>query len=163
MWITKKTDYATRAVLVLVLAQGEQLTLSDIAHRTAVPQSFLEQIMSQLRGAGIVRSERGPAGGYRLNHPPEEITLERVVRIFQGPLAPIACATRSSPEPCPMDVACSLKEVWQEVRDATITILERVDFAMLAQRAGGRWQELASTVIVNPGGRDRRSDASSPS
>ncbi|MET0831464.1 MAG: Rrf2 family transcriptional regulator [Acidimicrobiia bacterium] len=141
MWITRKTDYATRAVLALAIAEhdGPPLKLADLADRTAVPASFLEQIMSQLRGAGIVRSERGPTGGYRLNHPAEDITLDRVVRVFQGQLAPIACATRSSPEPCPMDVACSLKEVWQEVREATIAILEGVDFAQLAERAGGRW------------------------
>ena len=66
MWITMKTDYATRAILALALAgQDEPLRLADIAERTQVPPSFLEQIMGQLRGAGIVRSERGPAGGYR--------------------------------------------------------------------------------------------------
>ncbi len=145
MWITAKTDYATRAVLAMVLAGDGRhpMKLSDIAERTAVPPSYLEQIMSQLRGAGIVRSERGPSGGYRLNHPPEEITLERVVRVFQGQLAPIACATRSSPESCPMDASCSIQEVWQQVRDATIEILERVDFATLAERAGGAWRDPA--------------------
>jgi Rrf2 family protein len=153
MWITRKTDYATRAVLALAIAHDEAapLKLADLAERTAVPASFLEQIMSQLRGAGIVRSERGPTGGYRLNHPPAEISLDRVVRVFQGQLAPIACATRSSPEPCPMDVACSLKEVWQEVREATIAILENVDFAQLAERAGGRW--VAPLELVPPSSR----------
>ncbi len=141
MWITKKTDYATRAVLALAIVEDrdQPLKLADLADRTAVPAPFLEQIMSQLRGAGIVRSERGPSGGYRLNRPAREISLDRVVRVFQGQLAPIACATRSSPEPCPMDVACSLKEVWQDVRDATIAILDAVDFGTLAERAGGRW------------------------
>ncbi len=141
MWITKKTDYATRAVLALALAEGEgrPLKLADLATRTAVPASFLEQIMSQLRGAGIVRSVRGPMGGYLLNHAPENLTLDRVVRVFQGQLAPISCATRSAPEPCPMEVCCSLKEVWEEVRDATIAILDGVTFATLASRAGGRW------------------------
>lgn len=144
MWITRKTDYATRAVLALAMADGERpLKSHEIAQRTHIPSSFLEQIMSQLRGAGIVRSERGPAGGYRLNHSPKDITLERVVRLFQGPLAPIACATRSEPEPCPMEVACSLKETWEEVRDATIAILERTDFATLADRAGGPWVEIS--------------------
>lgn len=144
MWITMKTDYATRAILALTLAgPGESLRLADIAERTSVPPSFLEQILGQLRGAGVVRSERGPAGGYRLNHAPEEITLDRIVRIFQGQLAPIACATRTLPEPCPMDVECSLREIWQEVRDVTIATLERVDFATLAAKAGGRWVEPA--------------------
>jgi Rrf2 family protein len=98
--------------------------------------------MPQLRQAGVVRSERGPSGGYRLNHRPEDITLERVVRVFQGQLAPIACATRHAPEPCPMEVACSLRDIWAEVRDATIAILERTTFADLAAGAGGRWVEI---------------------
>jgi Rrf2 family protein len=142
MWISRKTDYATRAVLALALAHGRSLKSHEIATQTSVPPSFLEQIMGQLRGAGIVRSERGPGGGYRLNHPPNEISLNRVVRLFQGPLAPISCATRTSPEPCPMDVMCSLKETWEEVRDATIAILEGTDFQTLADRAGGRWATL---------------------
>jgi Rrf2 family protein len=143
MWISRKTDYATRAVLALSLVKaGQSLKAQEIAERTHIPSSFLEQIMAQLRGAGIVRSERGPAGGYRLNHQPADITLERIVRLFQGPLAPIACATRSEPEPCPMDDYCSLKETWAEVRDATIAILERTDFATLARRAGGVWVQV---------------------
>jgi len=140
MWISKKTDYATRAVLALALApDGAPLKMREIAERTRVPESLLEQIMAQLRGAGIVRSDRGPNGGYRLNHAPEELTLERVVRLFQGPLAPIACATRSEPEACPMEVGCTLRDAWREVRDATIAILERRNFAELARRAGGPW------------------------
>ena len=140
MWITKKTDYATRALLVLsVEPDGRLLKLQEIGERAAVPVGFLEQIMAQLRGAGLVRSERGPSGGYRLNHRPEDINLDRVVRIFQGPLAPIACATRAEPEPCPMEVGCALRDTWREVRDATIAILERTTFAALADRAGGRW------------------------
>lgn len=76
MWISRKTDYATRAVLALAIADGESLKSHEIAARTHIPSSFLEQIMAQLRGAGLVRSVRGPAGGYRLNHPPADITLE---------------------------------------------------------------------------------------
>ena len=151
MWITMKTDYATRAILALALAdQDEPLRLADIAERTQVPPSFLEQIMGQLRGAGIVRSERGPAGGYRLNHPPEKITLSRVAKLFQGQLAPIACATRSSPEPCAMEVDCSLRSVWQEVRDLTIATLDRVDFGMLAAKAGGKWIEQSDSRADPP-------------
>lgn len=146
MWITKKSDYATRAVLALALdhQDGGLLNVAEIAERVGIPPSFLEQIMAQLRGAGIVRSERGPAGGYRLNHPPEKISLERVIRLFQGPLAPISCVTRTNPEPCSMEVGCALQEVWAEVRDHTIEILERTDFATLAAHSSGRWSDLAS-------------------
>ena len=139
MWITRKTDYATRAVLALALNPGTAMNAEQISRHVVVPESFLKQILMQLRDAGVLRSERGPSGGYRLNHDPAEITMERIIRIFQGQLAPIACATRHEPEICPMQVGCSLKEVWSEVRDATIAILENVTFADLVERAGGRW------------------------
>ena len=125
MWVSRRTDYATRAILALSLEGGGPLKLEELAQRTAVPQSVLEQVMPTMRTAGIVRSERGPSGGYRLNKQPEEITLERIVRLFQGPLAPISCATRHNPEPCPMTVGCTLRDVWEEVRDATISASRR--------------------------------------
>lgn len=144
MWISKRTDYATRAVLALAIADSEApMKLEELAVRTAVPASVLEQVMPVLRSAGIVRSGRGRAGGYRLNRPPHEITLERVVRLFQGQLAPIGCATRSHPDPCPMSVACSLRFVWEEIRDATISLLGQTTFADLAERAEGPWRDQA--------------------
>jgi Rrf2 family transcriptional regulator, cysteine metabolism repressor len=153
VWIAKRTDYATRAVLALALAgERRSLKLEEIARRTAVPRSVLEQVMPALRTAGIVRSERGPAGGYRLNRPAEEITLERVVRLFQGPLAPIGCATRRSPEPCPMTLGCSLRFVWEDVRDAIITALSGTTFRDLAERAGGAWTN--ESLIGAPAGTD---------
>jgi Rrf2 family cysteine metabolism transcriptional repressor len=135
MWISKRTDYATRAVLALALDDGEEaVKLEELAHRAEVPVSVLEQVMPILRSAGIVRSTRGAHGGYRLNKPPAEITVERIVRLFQGQLAPIGYATRRNPDPCPDLVARSLRPVWAEVRDATIDILERTTFADLAGR-----------------------------
>jgi Rrf2 family protein len=152
MWVSRRTDYATRAVLALALEGGGPLKLEELARRTAVPQSVLEQVMPTMRTAGLVRSERGPAGGYRLNKLPEEITMERVVRLFQGQLAPIGCATRHHPEPCPMTLGCTLREVWEEVRDATITLLGGVTFADLAARAGGAWLDPSLIAPVpNPG------------
>ncbi|HEY3051241.1 MAG TPA: Rrf2 family transcriptional regulator [Gaiellaceae bacterium] len=147
MWISRRTDYATRALLALALDGGGSMKLEELAHRTGAPQSVLEQVMPVLRSAGIVRSERGPSGGYRLNKPPEEITLERIVRLFQGQLAPIGYATRRSPDSAPRFVADSLREAWGEVRDATIEILERTTFADLAKRAGGRWRDESSELV----------------
>jgi Rrf2 family protein len=139
MWVSRRTDYATRALLALVLASGGPLRLEEIARRTCAPRSVLEQVMPVLRSAGLVRAERGRSGGYRLNHPPEAVSLERVVRLFEGQLAPIGCATRREPEPCPMTIGCSLRATWEEIRDATIRILEERTFADLARTAGGRW------------------------
>ena len=151
MWINRRTDYATRAVLALALADdGRPHKLHELAEATSTPVTVLEQLLPQLRAAGIVRSERGPAGGYRLNHPAGEITLGRVVRLIQGPLAPIACATRHDPEGCPMQLGCSLQETWTAVRDATIAILDATTFADLAARAGGRWAD-GSARVAAPG------------
>jgi len=135
LWISRRTDYASRALLVLAIEDGGPLKLEELAEATEAPRSVLEQIMPTLRTAGLVRSLRGPAGGYRLNRPPEEITLERVVRLFEGQLAPIGYATRRNPDPCPENVARSLRPVWEEVRDETIRILEQTTFAQLADRA----------------------------
>jgi Rrf2 family transcriptional regulator, cysteine metabolism repressor len=147
MWISRRTDYATRALLALALDGGGSMKLEELAKRTGAPQSVLEQVMPVMRSAGIVRSERGPSGGYRLNKAPEEITLERVVRLFQGQLAPIGYATRRSPDSAPRFVADSLREVWSDVRDSTIEILERTTFADLAKQAGGRWDDDSSKMV----------------
>lgn len=149
MWISRRADYATRAVLALSLA-GRPLKIEDIARRTAVPASVLEQVLPIMRNAGVVRSERGRHGGYRLNHRPEDITLERVVRLFQGQLAPIGCATRHEPESCPMTVGCTLRGVWEDVRDATIAILKDTTFGDLAARAGGPWRDPALLGPARP-------------
>ena len=143
MWISRRTDYATRALLALALDGDGSMKLEELAQRTGAPQSVLEQVMPVMRSAGLIRSERGPSGGYRLNKPPDEITLERVVRLFQGQLAPIGCATRSHPEACAMSLECSLRFVWEDVRDAIITMLAETTFADLAARAGGPWRDPA--------------------
>ena len=135
MWVSRRTDYAARAVLALTLADGGPLKLDELAETTEAPRSVLEQVMPVLRAAGIVRSTRGPEGGYRLNNPAEQITLERVVRLFEGQLAPIGYATRHNPDPCPDIVARSLRQTWVDVRDATIDILAATTFAELAARA----------------------------
>jgi Rrf2 family transcriptional regulator, cysteine metabolism repressor len=134
MWVTRRTDYATRAVLALAMAE-EALNLDELAEATEAPRSVLEQVMPALRAAGIVRSVRGPGGGYRLNHAPAELTLERVVRVFEGQLAPIGYATRHEPDPCPAIVARSLRPAWEQVRDATISILGGISFDDLAEAA----------------------------
>jgi Rrf2 family protein len=134
MWVTRRTDYATRAVLALAMAE-DALNLDELATATEAPRSVLEQVMPALRAAGIVRSVRGPGGGYRLNHPPTDLTLERVVRVFEGQLAPIGYATRQEPDPCPVIVERSLRPAWEQVRDATIAILGGITFADLAEAA----------------------------
>lgn len=142
MWVSRRTDYATRAVLALAMSDtGKPMRTEELSRRTQVPPSVLEQIMPLMRNDGIVRSERGRYGGYVLNHAPADITMERVVRLFEGQLAPISCATRVAPEPCPMEVGCSLRFVWEDLRDAVLDRLSGTTFADLAERAGGPWRE----------------------
>jgi Rrf2 family protein len=154
VWVTRRTDYATRAVLALALAGDRSLSLDDLAALTDSPRSVLEQVMPALRVAGIVRSVRGRGGGYRLNRPAEEITLERVVRLFEGQLAPIGYATRRSPDPCPALVAHSLLPAWATVRDATIAVLESITFADLARSAREQDTNGALGILDEP----RRTD-----
>src|SRR5215204_1183027 len=85
MWVTRRTDYATRAVLALAMAE-DAMNLDQLAEATESPRSVLEQVMPSLRAAGIVRFVRGPAGSYRLNLPVEELTLARGVRVCVGQL-----------------------------------------------------------------------------
>src|SRR5688500_1811456 len=98
MWVSRRADYASRAVLALAVADGGPLKLDEIAEATDAPRSVLEQVMPVLRSGGIVRSIRGPGGGYTLNGPAADITLERVIRLFHGQLAPIGYATRRNPD-----------------------------------------------------------------
>ena len=135
MWVSRRADYASRAVLALAVADGGPLKLEEIAEATDAPRSVLEQVMPVLRSGGIVRSIRGPGGGYTLNGAAADITLERVIRLFHGQLAPIGYATRRNPDEAPDLVASSLRPVWEEVRDATIEILERTTFEDLATAA----------------------------
>jgi Rrf2 family transcriptional regulator, cysteine metabolism repressor len=147
VWIARRTDYAARAVLALAIAgDGNQLTLDELVERTVVPRSVLEQVMPTLRTAAIVRATRGRYGGYSLNKPPAEISLETIVRLFQGPLAPIDCATRKNPEPCEMREGCSMHGVWAGIRDATIAALRQATFEQLADDAEGAWAHRQPTV-----------------
>src|ERR687892_682952 len=77
MWVSRRTDYATRAVLALARADGGPLKLEQLAETTEAPRSVLEQVMPVLRAAGVVRSTRGPEGGYRLRHAPQPGSLPR--------------------------------------------------------------------------------------
>lgn len=149
MWVSRRADYATRAVLALARAGDDgPMPLDELSRRTQVPRSVLEQVMPVMRNDGIVRSERGRYGGYLLNHDPAELTMERVVRLFEGQLAPISCATRVNPEPCPMEVGCTLRSVWEDVRDDILARLGSVSFADLARGAGGPWADHATLPVV---------------
>jgi Rrf2 family protein len=131
MHVTAKADYAVRAVIELASGSREApRKVDELAKAQAIPVSFLENILTQLRSAGIVRSQRGPEGGYWLAKPPEEVNLAQVIRAVEGPLVgvrglrPEEVAYEGSAE--------SLQQVWLALRANLRKVLEHVTLADVA-------------------------------
>jgi Rrf2 family protein len=127
---TAKADYAVRAAVELAAAGG-QLTAEQIAHAQSIPANFLENILRDLRRAGIVDSRRGQQGGYALARPAEEISIADVIRAVEGPLANV----RGHP---PEDLeyggaSAKLREVWVALRANVRNVLEQVTLADVAR------------------------------
>jgi Rrf2 family cysteine metabolism transcriptional repressor len=135
MRLSTKGEYASRAMLELSLHyEMKPLHIRDVSKAQDIPQRFLEQILLQLKRAGYLRSRKGPDGGYHLAKPPAEINVAEVIRVMDGPLAPIDCVSVTAYEVCPHERSCSLKGLWKEVRDVVAEILERTTFADLAEK-----------------------------
>lgn len=135
MRLSTKGEYASRAILELALHYGEKpLHIRDISRAQDIPQRFLEQILLQLKRAGYLRSHKGPDGGYFLSKPPGKISVAEVIRVMDGPLAPIDCVSVTAHEVCPREAHCGLKGLWKEVRDAVAQITENATFEDLAER-----------------------------
>jgi Rrf2 family cysteine metabolism transcriptional repressor len=108
----------------------------DLSERNNIPSRFLEQILLTLKHGQIVRSQKGPRGGYYLARPPQQITLAQAVRLLDGPLAPISCVSEMAYEPCgcPDMEACGLRRVMKEVRDTVAEMMERTTLADLVAK-----------------------------
>lgn len=136
MRISARTEYALLALLQLVNRKDSQPVQSkDIAARACIPKPFLDQLLLDLRRAGLVRSVRGPGGGYVLARTPEEITIRDAVAAVEGGALTTQCAMRSSDgEPCRLTASCALAEVWKQVDDSTTAILSGFTLARLSER-----------------------------
>ena len=135
--LSNRGKYATRALLDLTLHYGDgPVLIQDIAERQNIPLKFLEQILLALKQAGFVSSRKGRGGGYYLSRQPALITLGEVVRVVDGPLAPVSCVsiTRYSECGCPDPLTCGLRRVWQDARDALAGVLDQTTFADIADR-----------------------------
>ncbi|HEX7446230.1 MAG TPA: Rrf2 family transcriptional regulator [Pirellulales bacterium] len=132
MKISAKTEYACIAMLELARhhGSGEPVRIRSIADEHGVPSRFLVQILLQLKGAGLVTSTRGAAGGYQLVKPPDEISLAEVMNVIEGPDEPIG--TSASPDSLAVKV---LQSAWQEVAGIEREMLHRISFADLVERA----------------------------
>ena len=149
MKLSLRGEYALRALLVLGLNFKQPVVrIKSISQQQNIPKRFLEQILNDLKSAGVVESKRGVAGGYRLARAPEEISLATVIRHLEGELAPVSCVSERFYEKCscPDEARCPIRSVMKEARDAVVSIVERLTVADLCARAG-RLQELHASSL----------------
>ena len=129
MKFSKKSEYGLRALIELTKNYGHPITRQQIGERQNVPVVFLEQILLSLKHAGLLASTRGVQGGYALIKPPSEVTLGHVIRILDGPLAPISCVSKTAYQKCrdcpyATKPHCPLQHVMGGVRNAIADILD---------------------------------------
>lgn len=138
MRLTKRGEYALRALIDLGIA-GEvgrpMVRISEIAGKQNIPIKFLEAILVQLKDAGYLESKRGTRGGYALAKPMNAITIGEVIRLLDGPLAPIACVSQNFYErcSCPDEQHCGLRMLMLDVRNAIASILDRYTLAQTVE------------------------------
>ena len=143
MRVSRKGEYALRAMIDLSLRHGEgPVTVAEISRRGGIPRKFLQQILLQLRQAGLVQSMRGPSGGYTLLRAPGDITLAEVLREIDGPLAPVSCVSAWAHRTCGRERQCGLYSVMLEVRNAIAGILESVTLEDVCARTKGELRQV---------------------
>jgi len=134
--LTAKGKYGLKALIHLALLEpGEQVLSSEIADANNISKKFLDAILRELRQSGLVRAKKGPGGGYALAKPASAITVGNAIRLLDGPLAPIACASRSAYRPC-RDCrdpkTCMVRIAMTRVRDAMSGVLDAMTLHELA-------------------------------
>ena len=139
MAISAKGEYAARAMMHLALkyGNGSLVKAEDIAHEQCIPKKYLEQILLLFKNKALVTSKSGSNGGYALARHPSEITMADVIRIIDGPLAPMLCVSITSYIPCSCtdETRCALRTVWQEARDKFVEVLENITLQDVVNRA----------------------------
>ena len=138
MKMSKRGEYALRALIDLGIASElgwPMLQISELASKEKLPIKFLEQIFTQLKAAGYVSSRRGKFGGYSLSRPMNQIKFGAVIRLIDGPLAPIRCVSQTSYArcSCPDEIHCGLRMLMFDVRNAISTVLDRYTLADIVE------------------------------
>lgn len=149
MKLSKRSEYGLKALIELAAYHGQGvLPAPQIACKHSISVKFLEQILLDLRRAGIVHSRQGLHGGYYLARPPEEITIGQVVRTLDGTLAPIRCVSRMSYErcTCPDEDLCELRLIMLQVRNAISDVLDNISLADIVQNALDRTVKAADVL-----------------
>ncbi len=138
--ISQKAKYALRALAALAQAQPEEpMMISEIAQQQSIPKKFLEQILLDLKRSGIVESRRGKQGGYLLLKSADEISFGEVLRLVDGPIAPLPCLSQTAYrkcEDCDGEHLCEIRHVFARVADATRDVLFNTTIADAVEGAG---------------------------
>ena len=136
--LSNKTKYALKALQVLAKEYGQgPILISEIARRENIPAKFLELILLEMKNQGILQSKKGKGGGYFLARPPHSVTVGQIVRMIDGPLAPLPCVSRTSYmrcRECRDERSCGIRLVMKDVRDATAKILDSTTLADVLSR-----------------------------
>jgi len=149
--VTAKVDYAVRALVELAAAEGATVKGDQLAESQRIPLKFLENILAELRRAGIVGSQRGADGGYRLQRAAGQVSIADVIRAVEGPLADVH---GTPPEDLdPPGVAAPVREVWMATRAALRSVLEVVTVGDIAS---GNLPPIVATLLADPAAGTRR-------
>ena len=134
--ITQKMKYALKALLALAdeaaKPRPEPLTIEEIARRSGTPKRFLEHILLEIRNAGVIASTRGRSGGYTLVKAPSEISISEMLRLIDGPIAPLPCLSRRAYqrcEDCTDEASCRIRKIFAEVFWSYLVIIESLTLA----------------------------------
>lgn len=134
--LTRKTKYALKALLVLTdQPEGQPILIADLVRDAEVPRKFIEQILLEMNRAGILSSKKGRGGGYWLAKSARDITIGEIIRLTDGPLAPVSCVSETAYAPCaecPDEDACRIRRIMKEARDAIARVLDRRTLADMA-------------------------------
>lgn len=136
--ISKRTQYGLKAMVALGRRYGEgPVLIATLATEETIPLKFLEGILLDLKGRGVLDSKKGKGGGYQLSRPPSTITIGSIIRLLEGPLAPLPCASETAFKACEecQDVEhCSIRIVMRQVRDAIADVLDKTTLAELIRQ-----------------------------
>ena len=139
--LSQKSKYALKAAIALAHEFGQgPVLISDIAQRERIPRKFLELILLELRNKGILQSRKGKGGGYFLAREPAHVTLGEILRVVEGPLAPIPCVSKTAYmrcRECRDENTCGIRMVMKDVREATARILDSTTLADVLGRVAG--------------------------
>jgi len=153
MRISKRTDYALRALFTLVdHFGGTPIPIRELARRNDVPKRFLEQIMLDLKAQGWVASVAGARGGYLLAKAPEKITMGQVVRHFDGILAPIECVSVHGYKRCTQESVCRFRRVFLTARNAVAGLMDTSTLADVAKGQPVSGEEILDDRLVEGAG-----------